>query len=172
MALAGCAPTLSRFERTLAANDSATAALQQWCAARGIATPATIVAESDRSEQEDASPAIRAALGVAAEEPLAFRHVRLRCGDTVLSDAKNWYVPARLTPAMNTTLETTRTPFGTVVRPLGFHRVRLESRRGRAAECPPGTVLSHKAVLRLSDGRGISFVTECYTRANLAKGSH
>jgi len=156
----------------LAANDSATAGLQQWCSARGIATPATIVAESDRSEREEASPAIRAALGVGVQEPLAYRHVRLRCGDAVLSDAKNWYVPARLTPAMNTALETTRTPFGTVVRPLGFHRERLESLRGRAAECPAGTVLSHQAVLRLGDGRGISFVAECYTRGNLAKGSH
>ncbi|GEN99619.1 hypothetical protein NSE01_14520 [Novosphingobium sediminis] len=145
--------------------------MQQWCAARGIAAPAQIVAESNRGEQETASPAIRATLGVAAEEPLTFRHVRLRCGSAVLSDAKNWYVPARLTPAMNTTLETTQTPFGTVVRPLGFHRERLESRRGRAAECPAGTVLSHKAVLRLPDGRGISFVAECYTRANLAKGA-
>lgn len=171
MALAGCAPTLSRFERTLAANDSATAALQQWCAAQGIAAPAEIVAESDRNEREEASPAIRAALGVGPEEPLAYRHVRLRCGDAVLSDAKNWYVPARLTPAMNIALETTRTPFGTVVRPLGFHRERLASLRGRAAECPDGTVLSHKAVLRLADGRGISFVAECYTRANLAKGA-
>jgi chorismate-pyruvate lyase len=171
LALTACSPTLSRFERTLATNDSATAALQQWCAKRGIAAPAVVQAESDRSEREAASPAIRAALGVGLEEPLAYRHVRLRCGDAVLSDAKNWYVPARLTPAMNTTLETTRTPFGTVVRPLGFHRERLESRRGRAAECPAETVLSHKAVLRLSDGRGISFVTECYTRANLAKGT-
>jgi chorismate-pyruvate lyase len=172
LALAACTPTLSRFESVLAANDSATAALQQWCAARGIAAPAQIMAESDRSEREEASPAIRAALGVGVQEPLAYRHVRLRCGDAVLSDAKNWYVPARLTAAMNTALDTTRTPFGTVVRPLGFHRERLESLRGRAAECPAGTVLSHKAVLRLADGRGISFVAECYTRANLAKGSH
>lgn len=169
LALAACAPTLSRFERTLAANDSATAALQQWCAARGIASPAAIVAESNHSEQEEASPAIRAALGVGAEEPLVYRHVRLRCGHAVLSDAKNWYVPARLTPPMNTALETTKTPFGTVVRPLGFHRERLESRRGRATECPTRTVLSHKAVLRLADGQAISLVIECYTRANLAK---
>ena len=86
----------------------------------------------------------------------------------MLSDGKNGYVPARLTPAMNTALETTRTPFGTVVRPLGFRRERLEGRRGRAEGCPGGTVLSHKAVLRLGDGRAISLVTECYTRANLA----
>ncbi|WP_240481406.1 hypothetical protein [Novosphingobium fuchskuhlense] len=129
------------------------------------------MADTEQGASEAATPAVRAALGVGTGEPLAFRHVRLRCGGTVLSIAKNWYVPARLTPAMNTTLETTRTPFGTVVRPLGFHRERLESRRWRAAECPAGTVLSHKAVLRLADGRGISFVAECYTRANLMQGA-
>ena len=99
---------------------------------------------------------------------MAFRHVQLLCGTAVLSDAKNWYVPARLTSAMNAALLTTDTPFGTIVRPLGFRRERLESRRGRAAECPAGTVLSHKAVLRLADGRGISLVAECYTATNLA----
>lgn len=170
VSLAACAPTLSRFEHTLAANDSATAALGTWCAARGIAASATIRALADRSAEEAPSPATRAALGVGPEEPVAFRHVQLLCGNAVLSDAKNWYVPARLTPAMNTALAQGDTPFGTVVRPLGFHRERLESRRGRAPECPADTVLSHKAVLRLADGRGISLVAECYTRANLAGG--
>lgn len=99
-----------------------------------------------------------------------FRHVQLLCGTAVLSDAKNWYVPSRLAPAMNAALETTETPFGTVVRPLGFRRERLASRRGRAAECPAGTVLSHKALLRLADERAISLVAECYTSANLAGG--
>jgi len=161
---------LARFERTLAANDSATAALTGWCAARGIAQPAAIRAVADRAAREPASPAIRAALGIGSDEPVAFRHVQLLCGAAVLSDAKNWYVPARLTPAMNATLETSETPFGTVVRPLGFRRERLASQRGRAAECPAGTVLSHKALLRLADGRAISLVAECYTRANLAGG--
>lgn len=170
LALSACTPALSRFERTLAANDSATAALGQWCAARGIAAPAEIRALADRSAREAPSPAIRAALGIGPDEPVGFRHVRLLCGTALLSDAKNWYIPARLTPAMNAALTATDTPFGTVVRPLGFRRERLESRRGRAAQCPPGTVLSHKAVLRLADGRGISLVIECYTRANLAGG--
>ncbi|WP_421850599.1 hypothetical protein [Novosphingobium sp.] len=166
-----CAPTLSRFERTLASHDSATAALGEWCAAQRIAASAQIVADTEQGANEAATPAIRTALGVTAGEPLAFRHVRLRCGGAVLSDAKNWYVPARLTPAMNSALETTRTPFGTVVRPLGFRRERLESQRGRTEGCPAGTVLSHKAVLRLADSKAISLVIECYTRANLAKGA-
>lgn len=167
--LPACSPTLTRLERTLAAHDSATAALGQWCAAQRIAAPAEIVADTEQGAGEAATPTVRTTLGVDADELVAFRHVRLRCGRAVLSDAKNWYVPARLTAAMNMTLETTRTPFGTVVRPLGFRRERLEHRRGRAEGCPAGTVLSHKAVLRLADGRAISLVIECYTRANLAK---
>ncbi len=87
----------------------------------------------------------------------------------MLSVAHNWYVPARLTPEMNRTLETSDTPFGKVVAPLGFRRERLGSQRGRTAECPVGTVLSHRAVLKLADGRAISLVVECYTLANLSR---
>lgn len=160
------------LEQTLAANDSATVALGQWCAARHIADPPTIRALADRSAKLPASPKVRAALGVGPDEPVAYRHVRLACGETVLSVAHNWYVPARLTPAMNHSLESTDTPFGKVVAPLGFHRERLGEMRGRMAECPQRTILSHRALLRLADGRAISLVVECYTRANLnrAKG--
>lgn len=168
--LGACSPTLPRFEKALAAHDSATAALSEWCAARGIAEPPTIRAIADRAAPEPASAATLAALGVRPGEPLAYRHVRLMCGAKTLSDAKNWYVPARLTAAMNRTLETTETPFGKVVAPLGFRRERLAAQRGRSADCPAGTVLSHRAVLRLGDGRAISLVAECYTRANLEKG--
>lgn len=167
LALAACTPTLSRFERTLAASDSATAALGQWCGAREIATSAEIRVRLVERPPELASTAIRTALGVLPAERLVYRHVQLACGTAVLSEAKNWYVPARIAPAMNTALSTTDTPFGKVVAPLGFRRERLASRRGRAAQCPPGTVLSHTAVLRLPDGRAISFVIECYTRENL-----
>jgi hypothetical protein len=165
-----CSPALPRFERALAAHDSATAALGEWCAARGIAEPPTIRAIADRAAPEPASTATLAALGVGPAEPIAFRHVRLMCGDKTLSDAKNWFVPARLTTAMNRTLETTDIPFGKVVAPLGFRRERLAAQRGRSLDCPFGTVLSHRAVLRLADGRAIALVAECYTRANLGKG--
>lgn len=160
-------PQLPRFEAVLAAHDSATQALGEWCAARRIADPATIRALADRDADSPPSPAIRAALGVSADEPVAYRHVRLTCGGVVLSDARNWYVPARLTPAMNATLQTTDTPFGKVVMPLGFRRERLAARRGRMAECPSGTVLSHRAVLRVAGGQAISLVVECYTKANM-----
>lgn len=170
--LAACAAPpapdhLPAFEATLAAQDSATAALAQWCAARHIASPATIRAVTVAGPDHAATPAVRTALGVNADEPLAYRHVRLACGDVVLSDAQNWYVPARLTAEMNRTLQTTQTPFGSVVAPLRFRRERGAAQRGAAPDCPAGTILSHSAVLRLPDGRAISAVVECYTPANL-----
>lgn len=113
----------------------------------------------------------RRLLGITAAEPLGFRHVRLACGTTVLSEAYNWYVPARLTAEMNATLESTHTPFGKVAAALGFSRTPLASHRGPAAGCPPDTVLANRGLLRLPDGRGLALVLECYTRANLASPS-
>lgn len=165
--LTACAtPRLAELERTLAAQDSATAALSQWCQARRIADPPTIRAEQSGMAPQP-SPEVRRLLGVSDGEPLAFRHVRLACGTAVLSEADNWYVPGRLTEGMNRALESSQTPFGRVVAPLGFVRQRLKATRGRSRDCPKGTVLSHRARLVLPDGRPISLVTECYTRANL-----
>ena len=103
-----------------------------------------------------------------ADAQLGYRHVRLACGTNVLSEAHNWYVPGRLTPAMNAALAATTIPFGKVAAPLGFRRERLDSKRGARPECPRGTILSHRALLRLPDGRPLALLVECYTRANLA----
>ncbi len=173
LGLSGCAapphgPTLRRFEATLRAQDSATAALGEWCIANHIADPATMRAQPIESDAPPPSPEIRRLLEVGANEAVRYRHVRLICGPTVLSVAQNWYVPARLTPDMNRTLETTEIPFGRVVHSLGYTRTRLSSRNGAAEDCPAGTVLSHRAVLKRRDGRPISLVVECYTAANLA----
>lgn len=165
--LTACAtPHLAEFERTLAGQDSATAALGQWCQARRIADPPMIRAEQ-LGKTPLPSPEVRRLLDVSDAEPLAFRHVRLVCGAAVLSEADNWYVPGRLTAEINRTLETSQIPFGRVVAPLAFTRERLSATRGRAAGCPKGTILSHRARLVLPDGRPISLVTECYTPANL-----
>lgn len=167
MALTACTPTVRRFETVLAAHDSATQALTEWCGLQGLAPVPEIRAIADRTAAEAPSPQVRKVLGIGADEPVAFRHVRLVCGDSVLSVAKNWYVPARLTADMNRVLETTDTPFGKVVAALDFHRERLASRRGQSDTCPPDTVLAQQAVLRLADGRAISMVVECYTPAIL-----
>lgn len=147
--------------------DSATAALGQWCARKEIAPPAAIVAEALPGTLAPSSET-RRLLAVGPDERVAYRHVALACGGAVLSVAHNWYVPARLTAEMNRTLETTRTPFGKAVADTHFTRERLAAIEGRGEGCPAGTVLTHRAVLRRAgDGAPISLVVECYTRANL-----
>jgi len=175
LATGACAPPrLGQFEATLARHDSATAALEDWCAARRIAPEARVAATTlaDASAPGGAPGAAAAArrrLGAGPGEPLGYRHVRLDCGGTALSEAYNWFVPARLTSDMNRALATTRLPFGKVTAPLGYRRERIESRRGAAEGCPAGTVLSHRALLRLPDGRALALVVECYTAANLGR---
>ena len=160
------AGTLTEFRQTLASHDSATVALEQWCERRGIMAPAHVLAVAqDDAAAVPASPALRAALGVGADEPVRVRHVLLTCGNTVLSDARNWYVPARLTPDMNHTLDTPRVPFGKVVAPIGLHRVPLA--HASPAQCPAGTIQHDTAVLHRNDGLAYSLVSECYTRANI-----
>lgn len=169
LSITGCASSrLEEFERVLAMQDSATTALSQWCEARAIANPPLIRAESFKASPAP-SDEVRRLLGVSVNEPLAYRHVHLICGNAVLSVADNWYLPDRLTAEMNQALATTQKPFGQIIAPLGFYRERLTTIRGRAESCPAGTVISHQALLRLSDGAPLAVVTECYTSENLTR---
>jgi chorismate-pyruvate lyase len=155
------------LERMLASHDSATAALEQWCEQQGLANPAQVIAEQAAGQLVSDPAYLRELLGVAAAEPLGSRHVRLTCGGRLLSQAQNWYVPARLTPEMNAVLASTTTPFGKVAAPLQFRRELIETRRGAGSDCPAGTVLYQRAVLRLPDGRALAHVLECYAASAL-----
>jgi hypothetical protein len=167
--LAGCATSqLPAFEHALAAQDSATAALGEWCAARHLASPARITASPVHDADAPPPADLRALLGTGpAPGAIGYRHVRLSCGAVVLSEAHNWYLPGDLTSAMNARLAASDTPFGQVAAPLHYTRQRLDSRRGRVPTCPAPTVLSHRALLRLPDGQPLALVVECYTAANL-----
>ncbi len=143
------------FRARLDSQPSATAALQARCS-----TPIRVIRLSvDRPVTED----ILTLLQVRETHQVMTRHVRLLCGETVLSDAWNWYVPERLSPAMNTLLEQTDTPFGRVVRQTAFRRQRLETRfPGKAS----GIVLENRALLlRGADNAPISLVVEDYLPA-------
>jgi hypothetical protein len=170
----------------LLAHDSATLTLERWCADHRLANPARIVAERVSGADKPASAEVREALDVKPEEPLGYRRVRLKCGDQVLSEADNWYVPARLTSEMNHVLETTDTPFGKAVAALHFRRHTLSADllwrplpKGwemGAASAPqeagalaiPDLVLEHRAVLSTPDGKPFSEVVETYTSEVLA----
>lgn len=169
----------------LLSHDSATLTLERWCADHRLADPPRIVAERVRDTVKPASADVRAALGVKPDEPLGYRRVRLKCGDHVLSDADNWYVPSRLTPGMNRVLDTSDTPFGKAVAALHFRRHTLSAdllwrplpkgwETGAAASGEAGAlaipdhVLEHRAVLSTPEGEPISEVVETYTGEVLA----
>jgi len=151
---------VASLEALLARHDSATLALEDWCRGQGIADPRVVAHVIPGTTVEPEG--LRQALGVSAQEVLRVRQVRLACGELTLSRASNWYVPARLTPEMNATLDSTTSPFGKVAAPLGFRRELIESWRGGAPECPAGTRLFQRAMLRLPDGQPLARVAECY----------
>ena len=181
---------LQSLNAALLSNPSATQTLKQWCAEHGLTTVAELRAVRDTQTQKPASSDIRQHLQISADEAVGYRRVQLVCGKHVLSEADNWYVPARLTAAMNHTLDTTDTPFGTAVKALNFSRQTQQARllwepllppgvmheqptpahRGeRTAGAPepleiPAHVLQHTATLYRDDGQAISHLVETYTR--------
>lgn len=146
----------ARLKADLLASGSATVTLGQWCARERLADPPVIKAE--RVAADKPAPAdVRALLQVGAGAPVRYRRVKLVCGAHVLSEADNWYVPSRLTPAMNAALDATDTPFGAAVKALNFHRRTLDA--GPA----PGTGLRVRALLLTPDETPFSLVVEDYT---------
>jgi hypothetical protein len=58
---------------------------------------AHVVAELIHGADKAPTAEQRQLLGVTPSEPIRYRKVRLSCGNHVLSEADNWYVPSRLT---------------------------------------------------------------------------
>lgn len=158
--------------RILAAH-SATFALESWCADHALAADPHLVAERLPVPDKPLSVAQRARLAIGPDEPVRYRRVRLACGDRVLSEADNWYVPARLTPEMNAALDGTRTPFGRVVRSLAPVRSTVAVRGpGRGAETGPTDPLFEvDAVLSTGAGQPFCEVVETYLGSALPRAS-
>jgi chorismate-pyruvate lyase len=150
---------LGRLKAEILASPSATQTLTAYCARLRLADPPAIRALRDRSMDHKADGRVRRLLQVKPGEPVRYRRVRLSCGDQVLSDADNWYVPARLTAQMNSTLDGTDTPFGTVVKPLDFQRRTL----GTEGLHDSRHVLRVTALLVNRDGLPFSLVQENYS---------
>jgi hypothetical protein len=81
---------LETLNAELLSHDSATLALDHWCAAHRLASPPHIVAERVNGADRAPTGEQRQLLGVKATEPIRYRKVRLTCGDHVLSEADNW----------------------------------------------------------------------------------
>ena len=149
--------------RILAAH-SATAALEAWCAEHRMAGEARLVAQRQAVADKPLTVEQRARLAIGPDEPVRYRRVRLACGERVMSEADNWYVPARLTPEMNATIDSTRTPFGRVVAPLSPSRhtvsVRPFAAPGEAGRDAP--LFAVEAVLLTGAGEPFCEVAEVY----------
>ena len=153
------------LQADLLGHDSATGTLARWCARLRLADPPAIRAVRVKGAAKPADAQVRGLLGAGPEEPVRYRHVQLVCGAHVLSDADNWYLPARLTAEMNRRLDQTDMPFGVVVAALGFHRRTLETRLTPASEAPASRyVLRNRALLTTAAGVPFSLVVERYTR--------
>lgn len=170
------------------ASRSATATLERWCRDHGLAPEPRVVAEVLAGEPRAPDADQRRRLRADSGEVVRYRRVRLRCGDQVLSEAENWYLPGRLTPEMNHALETGDTPFGRVVAPLEPYRQTFAARLlwsplpegwERAPDpvppclsagplAIPGALFEHRAVLLGRDSRPIAEVHEVYQRGLLA----
>lgn len=168
------------------ASCSATLALEEWCCRHHLAADPKIVAEVLKGSVQRINLEQRQWLRVSPNELVKYRRVRLRCGDCILSEADNWYVPGHLTPELNQLLETTDIPFGKAVQPLAPYRKTLKTRllwsplpvrwqkdlRGPASltglTVPiPESLFEHCAVVYTRNGTPISFVNETYKRALL-----
>ncbi|MGA2736306.1 MAG: hypothetical protein ABSG65_02525 [Bryobacteraceae bacterium] len=169
------------------ASRSATVTLEGWCRDHQLAKDPTIVAELMRGVVKESTAEQRKRLQVTSEAEVKYRRVQLRCGDRVLSEADNWYVPDRLTPAMNRLLDTTRTPFGKVVQSLepyrqtfavrllwsplpdGWERGPVAAATGTAGVLAiPDALFEHRAVLYTRAHEPFSEVDEVYQRQLLA----
>jgi chorismate-pyruvate lyase len=179
---------LQSLNADLLSHPSATLTLERWCGAHALAPEVKIVARRVKGQDKPLPDDERAALGIGPDEPVRYRRVQLACGEHVLSEADNWYVPARLTPEMNQILDSTDQPFGKVVQALHFRRQTISADllwsplpAGWEMDAPlptphkgalaiPHEVLRHRAVLYTEANQPFSLVVETYTSEVLAFG--
>jgi chorismate-pyruvate lyase len=169
---------LQTLNAEVLASRSATQTLEAWCRDHRLASEPRIRAEVVAAPVKAASGELRERLQVGTDEVVKYRRVRLRCGERVLSEADNWYVPGRLTAEMNRLLETTDTPFGRAVQPLEPYRRTYSMKLlwsplpegwGRRVDAAgamaiPEALFEHRAVLYTREHRPFSEVVEVYRR--------
>lgn len=159
----------------LVAGPSATAVLEAWCREHGASPGTHLVADIVPCPDRPPSSAQRERLELPRDSLVRYRRVRLTCAGRVLSEAENWYVPSRLTAAMNHLLDTSEVPFGRVVHDLAPARRNLGLRllpagRDPATAGPDAPLFAIEALLLRHDGLPLCEVAEIYTGAVLAQG--
>ena len=152
---------IATLHTRLLSGSSATATLEHWCTENGLSAQARVRAL--RVHQLRPAPeAVRNALQAPADAWIEYRRVQLICSDRLLSEADNWYLPSRLTPAMIAQLQESDAPFGRVVDALQFQRETLSDHRFWPPKGDAGVVLEVHALLRDQLQRPFSYVVESY----------
>jgi 4-hydroxybenzoate synthetase (chorismate lyase) len=143
------------FDSRMAASDSASSFLQDWCGGR-------VHARKLEAHLIEPSPEQQKLLGLESGEALGYRVVNLVCGGTVLSRAENWYRCSLLTAEMHEQLEQTDIPFGLIVSPLSQKRKTLATKRLTSP-----FFSEHRALLVTGQGNPFCIVRESYSEALL-----
>jgi chorismate-pyruvate lyase len=177
---------LQTINGEILASSSATRSLEEWCGEHHMADDPKIVARRVTGVDKAPSAEQLQRLGVKDASEVRYRRVELRCGAHLLSEADNWYVPARLTAEMNALLDTTDTPFGKAVLslhpyrqtiavtqlwsplPRGWEQQRPTRSRSRRRLAIPKDVFQHRAVLYTDEHVPFSEVVETYQAELLA----
>jgi chorismate-pyruvate lyase len=185
---------LQTLNGEILAGSSATRTLEEWCGDHAMADDPKVTATRVEGVRKEPSAEQLQRLDVRDASEVRYRRVELRCGAHLFSVADNWYVPARLTPEMNESLETTDTPFGKAVLPLRPYRRTIavtmlwmplprgweQQRRSQLRFSPrrtlalPKDLFQHRAVLFTADHRPFAEVVETYQSELLAfrRGGH
>ncbi len=144
--------TLESLHAALLAADSATSVLESFFGA---------ITVQRRDQPSSPNPGLRERLRLATDDVLRHRAVWLLAGDRMLSQAELWYVANRLPADRIQSLETSDTPFGRIMKPLGLKRIVIEARH-----CAPGDEcsLTHRAILVEPRGLPVAEVYERYSK--------
>lgn len=177
---------LQTLNAELLSHPSATYTLERWCETHHLASGAKLTARKVAGTDKPLPNALRGMLAINDAEPVRYRRVQLFCGEKLLSEADNWYVPGRLTPEINHLLDESDIPFGRVVQQVDFHREILSATllwsplpsAWEMAPAPtiasgsilqiPDHVLEHRAILYTRTHVPFSAVVETYTSEVLA----
>jgi chorismate-pyruvate lyase len=183
---------IAAFNARLLESRTATSALETWCREHLLAKDSAIRARIIRTIEKPLSAEQHERLRLRDTDIVKYRRVELTCGDQVLSEADNWYVPGRLTESMNHRLTTTDMPFGRVVEDLqpvrktflveflwnkeeGVSAAREAKNAGALGHAVPRLavprlILRHRALVLTGDGTPFAEVQESYTSAILPAG--
>ncbi|EIM30966.1 hypothetical protein [Microvirga lotononidis] len=139
----------------LIAGATATETLLAWCEEHGLPDGPITVDVHQRFAPAIIPEYVLPALALDPGETVHYRQVQLMRGTLPLATAGNWFVPQRLTAAMNEALNMTETPFGRVIAPLR----------------PVRRILEQVALIRSGSEPALALVKEGYLLALVSAAS-